>query len=363
MPTRLRFLVACLLAGACAVGTATNEGDDAATTGNDASMGSDTSKPGTDAGVDAPKTCTSPTVACADAGCVDLTSDPNHCGGCTTVCTTADASALQVGSNDNPASGIPGFMVEAGAPWSVGTASCATSSCGVTCPMGLTVCSDGICYDTQNFHDHCGSCTTACAPTEYCAGGHCCVTGQEYCGASCVDVLANNANCGGCGVTCTGSQTCSGAKCITCGGTNVALTATATTSSGGVTTYGPQNANDNILETAKCSPYSWISTSGGSTTEWIQYTWTTSHTLTKVHMDTAAFSGDSCGLSGYTVTGAEVQWWNGTAWVTDGTVSGETNDWDYTFTAPVTTTQVRLYSVRSPSGQNAFIFEWQVFGC
>jgi hypothetical protein len=69
----------------------------------------------------------------------------------------------------------------------------------------MTACSDGICYDTQNFHDHCGNCNTACAAdTEWCNFGHCCPLGQMYCNGSCVDVLNNDSNCAGCGNACSG---------------------------------------------------------------------------------------------------------------------------------------------------------------
>lgn len=352
---------------ACAVGTSGTDdssGVDSgklpdATSGVDAPTGADAGK---DSGTDA-VACASPSVTCADAGCVDPTKDPSHCGGCNVVCATGDAGALVQGDNGNPDSGIPNFVVDAGTPWSLGTASCASSQCGVDCPTGLTRCADDVCYDTQNFHDHCGSCGTACATAEYCAGGHCCATGKEYCGGACTDVLSNDSNCGGCGVACGSGKVCAGGACVACGGTNLALTATPTTSSGGVTNYGPTKANDNVLETNSCTYYSWLETDTGSTTEWIQYTWPSAHTFTKVHMDTTAATNDVCSLTDYTVTGAQVQWWNGSSWVTDGTVASKTNDWDYTFTAPVSTTKLRLYSVRSPSSYNAFIYEWQAFGC
>ena len=352
------------MAVACATGTLPDEGTDGGG-GKDGSSdvtSADGSKPPGDAASDV-STCTSPKKTCFEAGCVDLTSDPNHCGACTTACETADASSLVPNDNGNPDAGIPNFSVDAGAPWSTGTASCANSACGVQCPQGLTLCGDGICYDTQNFHDHCGTCSTACAAGEYCAGGHCCASGSEYCGAACTDVLSSTSNCGSCGKTCNTGESCVGGVCTACTNSNYAPSATASTSSGGVTTYGPQNANDNILEANQCSPYSWVSTSGGSLTEWIQLTWPTSHTLKSIHVDTTSSTNDSCSLPNQTLTGAQVQWWNGSSWVTDGTVSGQTNDWDYTFTQKVTTTQVRLYSLRSKSGYNAFIYELQAFGC
>jgi hypothetical protein len=344
---------------ACAVGTLPEGTKDGG--GIDASIDAPAgdAKPG-----EAGTTCNAPKTTCAEAGCVDTTSDPNHCGACGTSCETADASGLVASSNDNPDSGIPGYGVDAGVPWSVGAATCATSKCGVQCPQGLTQCADGVCYDTENFHEHCGSCSTACTAGQYCGGGHCCTSGTAYCGAACIDVLGDSANCGGCGKACTSGMSCVGGVCVACSNSNYAPSATASTSSGGVGAYGPANANDGVLETnGQCSAYNWVSTYTGSTTEWIQLAWTTTHTITKVHVDTTASTNDACGLSAQTLTGAQVQWWNGSAWVTDGTVSGQTNDWDYTFTQKVTTTKIRLYSLQSKAGDNAFIFELQAFGC
>jgi hypothetical protein len=85
-------------------------------------------------------------------------------------------------------------------------------------------------------------------------------------------------------------------------------------------------------------------------------------------MDTqSATTSDSCGNLGRTLGGAEVQWWNGSTWVTDGTISAKADDWTYTFTSPVTTTQVRLYAIYCTNtlGQttNPIVYEWQVTGC
>ncbi len=160
--------------------------------------------------------CDLPTYKCAsgDGGsvCADLKTDTNHCGTCTTSCAAADAGGLQPGTN-NPDAGFP---YDGGTGWSVGSPTCEAGTCGTTCTGGFTVCSDGICYDTQNFHDHCGSCATACtADTEWCALGQCCPVGQMYCSGACTDVLFNNSNCGGCGNTCSGSTPyCSQGTCV-----------------------------------------------------------------------------------------------------------------------------------------------------
>ena len=162
-------------------------------------------------------TCESPTTKCVtDAGqiCATLSSDPEHCGQCTTACGVADAGGMAPGTN-NPDAGIPfdgGY--DGGTGWSLGTPTCEASACNVACPTGMTKCADGICYDLQNHHDHCGTCSTACTADQWCTGGHCCGQGQEYCGSACVDVLNDPNNCGGCGVTCSGQTPyCANAAC------------------------------------------------------------------------------------------------------------------------------------------------------
>ena len=58
---------------------------------------------------------------------------------------------------------------------------------------------------------------------------------------------------------------------------------------------------------------------------------------------------------------------NGSSWVSDGTVSGQLDDWSYEFTSPVTTTQIRIYGAHADSvgtqNSNPMIFEWDVYLC
>ncbi|CAN5206127.1 hypothetical protein BH09MYX1_BH09MYX1_47810 [soil metagenome] len=159
--------------------------------------------------------CDSPTTKCTggDGGvtCATLANDPDHCGQCTTACAAADAGSLQPGSN-NPAH--PGVNFDSGTGWNVGTRSCTNSQCGTTCGAGFTTCSDGVCYDTQNFHDHCGTCPNACAAGEWCNAGKCCGIGELACNGTCTDVLGNASNCGACGNVCSGGTPfCSGGVC------------------------------------------------------------------------------------------------------------------------------------------------------
>ncbi len=163
--------------------------------------------------------CDLPLVKCgADAGtCIDTTNDVKHCGNCSTECPVGDAGALPQG-NGNPDSGIVfdgGY--DGGIGWMLPTPSCNKSVCAVNCTGTLTACNDAICYDTQNFHDHCGNCNTACAQdTEWCTQGHCCAVGSAYCNSACVDLMGDNNNCGGCGVVCGNGTTCGGGVCAAC---------------------------------------------------------------------------------------------------------------------------------------------------
>ena len=81
--------------------------------------------------------CRSGRTACG-GDCVDLTSDPEHCGACNSPCG--------------------------------GGQSCANAQC--TCPAGETFCA-GTCVDTASDPAHCGACGQACAGGESCQQGSC----------------------------------------------------------------------------------------------------------------------------------------------------------------------------------------------
>ncbi len=163
-------------------------------------------------------TCDSPQIECSGEGgavCATTSSDPKHCGNCTTTCTTADAGAMVPGT-DNPDPLIFDGGYDGGFGWTLGVAACSNSQCGVDCPDASTLCPDEICYDTENHHDHCGSCTTACAQTtEWCTDGHCCGIGNAWCTSACASILTDTNNCGSCGHVCDGGS-CSGGACAAC---------------------------------------------------------------------------------------------------------------------------------------------------
>src|SRR5581483_6724619 len=159
--------------------------------------------------------CDLPQLKCAvdgSATCLDVKTDPMHCGGCATACKGGDAGTMPPGTQ-NPEAGIP---YDSGKGWDPGTATCTAGACGVTCPMGMQKCTDGLCYDTQNHHEHCGDCTTACAPdTEWCNGGKCCALDELSCNGTCTKVLFDPMNCGACGNACSGmTPYCDNGKCV-----------------------------------------------------------------------------------------------------------------------------------------------------
>ncbi|MBK9000918.1 MAG: hypothetical protein IPM35_34795 [Myxococcales bacterium] len=137
-------------------------------------------------------------------GCeTGTTTDPSHCGTCTTVCP-----------------GTPN-----------GFPTCAGGSCGVGCSPGFSTCGAGTtCFDTTVDPQHCGAGCKACPPptagngSPACAGGNCtitCAQGLSPCGTACVDLKADSANCGVCGKVCSaasgGTSTCVNGACdVTC---------------------------------------------------------------------------------------------------------------------------------------------------
>jgi hypothetical protein len=88
---------------------------------------------------------------CGNA-CVDTTNDPHHCGSCAGDCL---------------------------GPWEDGHGSpvCVDSQCSYKCNAGYADCNkqlpDGCEVDTQNYPDHCGSCSHRCGPNQRCGNGEC----------------------------------------------------------------------------------------------------------------------------------------------------------------------------------------------
>jgi hypothetical protein len=120
---------------------------------------------------------------------------------------------------------------------------------------------------------------------------------------------------------------------------------------------------DGLLQSS-CE-YCWIGTgTGPGENEYLQYTWPSARTLWGMWIDTEPGTGSECPATmERTLAGGDVQWWSGSSWITDGTVTGQADDWVWQFTEPVTTTAIRIYDAYSSPSINAVVFEWEVYAC
>ncbi|OJU73730.1 MAG: hypothetical protein BGO09_06380 [Bacteroidetes bacterium 47-18] len=133
---------------------------------------------------------------------------------------------------------------------------------------------------------------------------------------------------------------------------NVALTAVSAHSGGGAApNYGPALYNDNNIPTylqGGTLLWGWVSSNG-----WIEYTWSTAQTIDSVtlHNGGAATNRHFTSLT--------LQYWNGTAYVNIGTISGASvSIIGYRLPSPVTTTRLRFNTI---AGSNPAFREIQAW--
>jgi hypothetical protein len=146
------------------------------------------------------------------------------------------------------------------------------------------------------------------------------------------------------------------------------LTATPTTSGGGSGAgaggYGPTKLNDGDTEATNCNRYNWVNATNTPGGVWLQYDWPSAVRIGSMRVDTK-LNTDTCAATGRTLGAATIQYWDGAAWVTHGSVTNQLNDWTYTFATPITTTRLRLYDVYTTGtvGQlnNPVVYEWEVY--
>ncbi|MDX2012184.1 MAG: FG-GAP-like repeat-containing protein [Myxococcaceae bacterium] len=120
-----------------------------------------------------------------DGRCVDVTTDPAHCGACGLACPAAGTNAA---------------------------AACVLGTCRAVCAPGFGDCdgdaANGCETATSNSTSHCGVCGRVCASARgepaACTNGRCtpCPTGLATCGSTCADTTSNPQHCGACGVSC-----------------------------------------------------------------------------------------------------------------------------------------------------------------
>jgi hypothetical protein len=110
--------------------------------------------------------------------CVDLKTDPRHCGRCLNDCDDDEV--------------------------------CSNGECGDGCGGVLTLC-NGVCVDTNTSDANCGRCGRACDADQTCVAGDCeqeCPAGQTLCDDECVDTDIDPENCGACGRECESGAVC-----------------------------------------------------------------------------------------------------------------------------------------------------------
>lgn len=185
-------------------------------------------------------TCEPGKEACQEL-CVDLKSDPEHCGECgkacpgtqacvagacatscptgELLCTSSGKTACVNPKGDNANCGMCDKRCKAGEVCYAGT--CSTSCQGETLcvPEGGV---QGYCANLKNDNANCGKCGSACNSTEACLSGVCtgsCTMSQTLCGADagkpyCALLDSDNSNCGACGTTCGTLASCIGGVCV-----------------------------------------------------------------------------------------------------------------------------------------------------
>jgi hypothetical protein len=125
--------------------------------------------------------------------------------------------------------------------------------------------------------------------------------------------------------------------------TNHALTAVASHSGGGGTTYGPSNYNDGVIPAFGVLPWGWVSGNGS-----IEYTWTS-----QVQVNSVVFHKDNRPFSTL-----NIEYWNGTQYVLVMNVVGTAANKDSVNFPTVSTTKLRMSSI---AGSNPNFREIQAY--
>ncbi|MBI5513434.1 MAG: hypothetical protein HY909_06665 [Deltaproteobacteria bacterium] len=145
---------------------------------------------------DAPAGCGDGSALCAEGAgmrCVDVRTDPNHCGRCGVRCCTGMPCV------DGRCQGIFG------------------------CSPGSTRC-DCACVNTQTDSSNCGACGNSCPAGRVCHSGICsdpgcvgggaaCAAGLCVCAGRCTSLQTDTANCGACGNVCPPRMVCTAGRC------------------------------------------------------------------------------------------------------------------------------------------------------
>ena len=277
--------------------------------------------------------------------------------------------------------------------------SCTEDTCEATgiCAHVPVVCDDGLDCTADSCDPVSGQCVyepddalcddgDACTGLETCDAVAGCVEGTPVVcsdGQACTLDQCNPAD-GSCSYpqveTCQSGDGCCPLGCSVqedddCTCTNIAPSATPTSSGGGDNSagYGPSEWTDGVDEAgcaaAGCSQcFGWISNNATPNGAYMQLSWGSSQVIGSMVLDANGAVESCSGGNGRRPYSGEVQYWNGAAWVASGyTWNAIQGDIVFDFDPPLQTTQLRLYNVVTPpGGYNSLAYEWYVYeplGC
>ena len=132
-------------------------------------------------------------------GCVDLQTSPLHCGGCDFSCPSGQVCIA--GACDDPCDGACDPFTEV----------CEGGAC--VCRQGFSRCGEA-CVDTRISPAHCGGCELECALCRRGVCGEDCAGFPDQCVDACTDVAVDPSNCGSCGMRCAADSVCLRGQCV-----------------------------------------------------------------------------------------------------------------------------------------------------
>ncbi|MDX9719423.1 MAG: hypothetical protein RBU37_01655 [Myxococcota bacterium] len=188
-----------------------------------------------------------------EGSCVNVTTDPKHCGACGQACDPTqdccDRACTSLATDEQNCGRCGAQCTEeqqccAGRCRDVLDDPLHCGECGQRCgelercQEGACVCDEtytacaGSCVELDSNPQHCGACGHNCLMGQLCCDGECvtpgssehcggcdpCEEGFDCCGQSCVNTESSNENCGSCGNACSSSQVCCNGVCaVQCG--------------------------------------------------------------------------------------------------------------------------------------------------